>query len=76
MNQKNKLNVIRFLALSSALALALTGCANQGGAQSSSAAQSAQGSQSKEADVVTYRDATEGAYAPYNYEGADGSPDG
>jgi len=72
----NKLNTIRFLALSSALALALTGCANQGGAQSSSAAQSAQGSQSKEADVVTYRVATEGAYAPFNYVGADGSPDG
>lgn len=73
MNKKNVSKVTLSLVLSAALALPLAGCSNKDGAQSSSAAQSAQ---SKETNVVTYRVATEGAYAPFNYVDEDGNPDG
>lgn len=73
MNKKNVSKAALSLALSAALTLPLAGCSNNDGAQSSSAAQSAQ---SKETNVVTYRVATEGAYAPFNYVDEDGKPDG
>ncbi len=73
MNKKNVSKAALSLALSAALTLPLAGCSDKDGAQSSSAAQSAQ---SKETNVVTYRVATEGAYAPFNYVDEDGKPDG
>lgn len=73
MNKKNVSKATLSLVLSAALMLPLAGCSNKDGVQSSSAAQSAQ---SKETNVVTYRVATEGAYAPFNYVDDNGNPDG
>lgn len=79
---KNYLKTVLSLALSAALVLSLSACGDTKTAQSestqpASADQSPQaGAQETKAAVTTYKIATEGAYAPFNYLDENGQPDG
>lgn len=80
---KYQLKTVLSLALSAVLAVSLTACGNNSGdsgsTQSNPGASSSgqpSGSEPQGPNVTTYRIATEGAYAPFNYLDDQGQPDG